>query len=306
MHRFLLDTLRLAVGSVNDTSRVSALQASLGRLGVQLKNLSPAPHRKKTRALRALPAIVVEELYDLANPESTRNPFRTESARWRNFCIILAMRHQGLRSAEVLLQPVSAIKHQIHPQTGKPTYWLNVDTRYEDNDPRWSRPPRIKTNNSIRQIPVTAELAEYFQYYESSFRGRHAHPMLFVNPAGAPLSGQAVLDIFAAVSKVLSEPARKALIANMRDPVIRAHDLRHTCAVLMLTRFRKSGIDDVEAQQRLKAFFGWSYTSQMPRHYARAYYETRLAAVWHQTFDANLQTLRSLDTEQEVWSGVRS
>lgn len=305
-NRFLFDVMQLGIGVEKDNARVVSAHASLVRLGLQLKNLSPSPRKKSTHALRALPSVVIEELYDVANPESPRNPFRTDKARWRNFCIVLAMLHQGLRTAEVLLQPVGAIKHQVHPGTGEIVHWLNVDTRYEDEDPRWSRRPKIKTENSIRQIPVAPELAEYFQYYEGSFRGRQSHPMLFVNPSGGALSGQAVLDIFSTLSRALSDDARQTLIDNMRDPVIRAHDLRHTCAVLMLTRFRESGIDDAEAQPRLRAFFGWSYSSEMPRHYARAYYETRLGAVWQQNFDANIEILRTIDTERETWAGVRS
>jgi len=80
----------------------------------------------------------------------------------------------------------------------------------------------------------------------------------------------------------------------MRTPTITSHDLRHTCAVIRLAHLRASGIPEEESLQKLRAFFGWSYTSIMPRLYARAYWERHIADVWHDQFDAHVEALRSL------------
>ncbi|MTH94963.1 hypothetical protein [Roseibium sp. RKSG952] len=75
-NRFLFDVMQLGIGVEKDNAWVVSAHASLVRLGLQLKNLSPSPRKKSTHALRALPSVVIEELYDIANPESPRNPQR--------------------------------------------------------------------------------------------------------------------------------------------------------------------------------------------------------------------------------------
>lgn len=54
-------------------------------------------------------------------------------------------------------------------------------------------------------------------------------------------------------------------------------------------------LDVVENRyEKLRVFFGWSRTSLMPHHYARAYFEDRLATVWQDSFDLHIETLRKL------------
>ena len=52
------------------------------------------------------------------------------------------------------------------------------------------------------------------------------------------------------------------------------------------------------AINKLRVFFGWSETSQMPRHYARAYFESGLADVWNDSYDTFVETLRDLQGKQ--------
>lgn len=82
-------------------------------------------------------------------------------------------------------------------------------------------------------------------------------------------------------------------------PKITPHDLRHTCAVVRLSHFRDAGLGEHEALERLRAFFGWSHTSQMPRHYARAYFESKLSEVWRDDFDAHISAIRNLASKRE-------
>lgn len=49
-----------------------------------------------------------------------------------------------------------------------------------------------------------------------------------------------------------------------------------------------------DALQRMRAFFGWSRTSEMPLRYARTVFEDRLASVWKDEFDERVSVLRSL------------
>jgi hypothetical protein len=48
------------------------------------------------------------------------------------------------------------------------------------------------------------------------------------------------------------------------------------------------------AIEQLRPFFGWSRDSEMPRLYARTYFEAQVAKVWRDDFDARVEFLRSV------------
>jgi hypothetical protein len=73
--------------------------------------------------------------------------------------------------------------------------------------------------------------------------------------------------------------------------------LRHTCAVTRLNALRKHGVGEEDALSKLRVFFGWSHGSQMPRHYARAYWEAELGRVWNDAFDEHVEALREIESQ---------
>lgn len=75
------------------------------------------------------------------------------------------------------------------------------------------------------------------------------------------------------------------------------HDCRHTSAVVRMTRYKEAGFDIAESEEKLRLYFGWSKTSDMPRHYAKAYFETSLAEVWNEKFDHYVDALRNINPE---------
>jgi len=281
--------------AANDARLLGCLKADIAAWQTRYRNFSINPRPVRIHTLRALPAAVIEEIYALFEPESIRNPFRSKMQRWRNYCILLAMLHQGLRRGEALLLPVNSIKSGIDERTLSTRHWINVQHLFEDDDPRFCDPPSIKNAQSIRQIPISAELANIFQAFIANYRGKSPYPQLFLNSQREPLGTRGLSKIFQIASQSLSPAARQTLIDNMRTPTITSHDLRHTCAVIRLAHLRASGIPEEESLQKLRAFFGWSYTSIMPRLYARAYWERHIADVWHDQFDAHVEALRSLE-----------
>lgn len=292
---FLKSTLDRLVQTSSEAHRIEEMHAFLLRLERLYSSLKPLKKRRPL-TLRALPAVVIEDLYEIIEPNSPRNPFRTERARWRNFILVILLLHQGLRRGEALLLPSDAIKEGHDPDTGEIRYWINItfsDASIADDR---AEKPSIKTPASVRQIPVANELAQIINTFTSNWRGKQPHPFLISNAQGKPLSTRYVGVVFEKISQQFSPEARHALKDNMREPKINAHDLRHTCAVVRLTHFLDSGIQMDEAVERLRAFFGWAYASQMPRHYARAYFENRLAAVWQDSFDAHVEALKRLDS----------
>ncbi|WP_374377737.1 tyrosine-type recombinase/integrase [Dongia sp.] len=263
--------------------------ANLLRLQQLYRQLAPTPP-KPPAPIRALPAVVIEDLYEIFSPESERNPFRSPPGRWRNFLLYLLLLHLGLRRGESLILPADAIKDDYDPATGEVRYWISiVGTPYED-DPRQSV-PRIKTAASYRHLPISAALLNLTNTYVQNYRKRCPHAFMLNSQMDKPLSAQSVNHIFGVATECLSERARKAL-SDRGKLTVTPHDLRHTAAVIRLAKYVESGLELDHAIEKLRVFFGWSPTSQMPRHYARAYFETNLAEVWEERFDDYVDAMR--------------
>jgi len=208
--------------------------------------------------------------------------------------VFLLLLHLGLRRGEALILPADAVKDDYDPVSGELRYWLNVDeTPYDDEDPRYDA-PGLKTEHSRRQLPVSREIVTVADVVVTSYRGRPGHAYLLTSQKGGPLAARSLHEVFERVTGHLSGRARRAL-ADRGSAGVSAHDLRHTCAVHRLRRYLNGGDDMDKAIEKLRVFFGWSEASEMPRHYARAYFETGLAEIWNEHYDAYVETLRSIE-----------
>jgi integrase len=265
------------------------MHANLLRLQRLYYQLAPTPPRPPA-PIRALPAGVIEELYDIFRPDSARNPFRTEATRWRNFLLFVLLLHLGLRRGEVLILTADAVKDDFDPAIGGTRYWIDIqETPYED-DPRHSA-PSIKTVASRRQLPVSAEVLNLIDTCVQNHRGRCRHGFMFNSQKGRPLSVQSVARILRIATEALSERGRKLLSDHGHDRVT-PHHLRHTAAVFRLSGYVSAGLELDLAIEKLRVFFGWSPGSPMPRYYARAYFETKLAEIWEEKFDDYVDVIR--------------
>lgn len=136
--------------------------------------------RNAPEPIRSLPASTVEALYQLLDPESGNNPFPRIRTRWRIYVAFILMLHQGLRRGEVLLLPADAVKSGYDARLGRDRSWINIrENDYEDSDqdPRHSK-PGIKTQASVRQIPISETTARIVQLYADNYRGRAQHSYL--------------------------------------------------------------------------------------------------------------------------------
>ncbi|MER9425515.1 hypothetical protein NKI88_24135 [Mesorhizobium sp. M0317] len=78
---FVTDMLRHAGNSSG--ARADEIEAKLLKLETLYRQLTPNP-KKPPPPIRALPPLVIEDLYEIFRPDSPRNPFRTDTLRWRN------------------------------------------------------------------------------------------------------------------------------------------------------------------------------------------------------------------------------
>lgn len=278
----------LSASSANDYSKVHSRLLRLDRLYSQVSPARPKP----PAAIRALPAAVVEDLYEIFSPLSTRNPFRTSALQWRNFLMFLLMLHLGLRRGEIAILPADAIKSGFDMVSGEEKFWLNVaENPYGDEDSRFNA-PSLKTAHSRRQLPLTEEIVSVSDVVLSNYRQRVPHSYLFGSQHNKALSLRSIHRVFEVATQSLSPAAKNELAAHNRSGVT-AHDLRHTCAVYRLGRYVSLGDGLDLAIEKLRIFFGWAPSSPMPRHYARAYFESDSADMWDETYDRLIETLRS-------------
>ncbi len=290
--QFILETTRRLY-------RTSDLYAVLGGHLSRFELLNSHLHvgkRRRPERIRSLPAVVVETLYGLLDPESPSNPYRTAARKWRVYALFILLLHQGLRPGEVLVLPTDVIKEQPDPLQNRVRYWMTVRyNEYEEeaSDPRYSK-PSIKNALSVRQIPVSEPTAQIVNRYIEGYRGKPNHSFLMNSQKRLPLSPEGVKDIFQSITASLPPKVRKALRDHTGKDNITAHDLRHTCAVVRLNQMLSQGVERGDALERMRVFFGWSKDSEMPLRYARAVFEERLAAVWNSKFDERVEILRNL------------
>ena len=187
-----------------------------------------------------------------------------------------------------------AVKESSSIQSQGVRCWLDVvENPYEHSDSR-ADAPSIKNANSVRQIPVSDSIVSVIETYTANYRGRPQHSFLFSSQEGKPLSKRSINAIFSVLSEHLSKDAMQELCERRKLKSLTPHALRHTCAVIRLTHLIDAGVEMDLALQKLRVFFGWARPSLMPHHYARAYFEDRLATVWHDSFDLHVVALRKL------------
>jgi integrase len=289
--RFITELLnRLATNTTSHTS-IADLQSRLKRVDLLFAGLEVG-RRRRSESVRSLPAEVIEALYEVVDPTSGSNPFRNAPMRWRVFTGYVLLLHQGLRRGELLSLPVDPVKSDFDKRVQRERSWLTVRYNPYEDDLRYSR-PAIKTVDSVRQIPISDSVVTIIDEYAANYRGRPAHSFFLNSQKGRPLSTEALTKAFVKITSSLPKSALKVLYERTLTDSVSPHDLRHTCAVYRLKQFLEK-VDMREAVQLMRAFFGWSRSSDMPLRYARAAIEDRLATVWRTEFDERVDVLRHL------------
>jgi integrase len=293
---------RDAVGFVREISerltRTPEMSSRLADVTVRLERLDRmygqlrVGKRTNVNFVRALPASVLSELYELVQPGARSNPFKSTEAQWRAYSTFLLLLHLGLRRGEALTLQADSLKTERTP-TGR-QFWLNVKTSdAQADDPRYST-PSIKTISSIRQIPVSPIIAEAFYTYLENYRGRQDHPFFLSSARGRPLSAEGVNHFFKILSNSLSPSKLQILRDRTGMASISPHDMRHTAAVVRMKQLLSRGDPMPEALQKMRSYFGWTMTSSMPLLYAKAAFEDRLTTVWNDEFDDRVAMILEL------------
>ncbi|MDO8261784.1 MAG: site-specific integrase [Gallionella sp.] len=273
-------------------NRMADIRERMGRLDRLYLGLRP--FRKRLGAqLRAIPRMVVLEMLDAVTPGSPTNPFKQTATQWRAYSLVTLLLFQGVRRGEMLSLRADFLKSERDPRTGAMRWRMSVRTNEAEDDTRKSL-PSIKTAQSIRTIPVTPQTAEGLLVYSENYRGKVDHPYFLSSMRDLPLSLEGVSKLLQKLSTALSPAARVELLDLTEAKYLTAHALRHTCAVVRMKQLLANGQTTEQAMAQLRSFFGWSKTSVMPLHYAKAALDERLNETWNDKLDDRLELFRNL------------
>lgn len=289
---FVRDTCQRLERNPAIGNKMAGIQERIGRLDNLYLGLRPYKPRYG-RKPRAIPRIVISELLEAIQPESPKNPFSAESTKWRVLVLVNLLLLQGLRRGEALSLPADFLKFEKDPRTGTTKWRLSVRTNEFEDDSR-ADPPSIKTVDSIRTIPIAEKTAHAFLTYSDNFRGKVDHKYYLSSVRSLPMSLEGATKSLEKLSQCLSEQAKSELFYLTGARVIRPHALRHTSAVIRMKQLLSMGNTPEQAMMHMRSFYGWSKTSVMPLHYAKAALDERLNESWNDEFDGRLEILRSL------------
>jgi hypothetical protein len=199
-------------------------------------------------AANAFTPAKLHDFIDLVHPLSSRNPFRHESARMRNWVLINLLARAGLRLDEALALHCRCLEAETDPQTGCVSYRLHVKPVRG-----YGRPGRL--------VPLSPSLAALIKGYVDR-RSICGSDQLLADARGRLISRAAAGRIFERVSKALtgadSAPPNACVGTNgMMTP----RNLHLHGALVRCKQFLKLGLTRDEAIQAANALLGWEGSS---------------------------------------------
>ena len=285
---FIIDTTtEISIRRGRSKIKNEQIFRELTNLTTLYRFLKPNKYLKLIRT-RSIPNNVLDKLLDIVSPNSDKNPFRTRKLAHRNYIVVSLLYQMGLRRGELLNLRTDSFKSEYCKYERRQMFWLNVKESNEI-DPR-NISPRLKNEFSPRQIPMSEQLFMSCHSFISNWRGKCSHGYLISSSNGLPLSERGLNSLFTTLSSRFTEQACEMLKQLIAEYSITPHALRHSSAVYRINAYREMGIEMNEAEALLRVFFGWSPSSKMPLHYARAYYEERVNTVWSKRFDIRIET----------------
>ena len=239
-----------------------------------LKSLRPSKFRKENdtssfdedyksltlnESLRAL---------DVVRPDSSENPWKNESLRYRNQLLINMFEATGCRRGELLKIRVSDVK--THPKNGR--RYLTVRSRVDLDDDRLDR-PEAKTLG--RHVPMDKRLSELYDNYvihhRSNANGAERIPYLFVTH-----------NHRAAVNHALSTSAVNKICREISEVVgfrVHPHAFRHSWndkfSKSADKRIAEGGTSEAKSESDRQKLMGWREGSKMAQKYSKRHDDKR-------------------------------
>jgi integrase len=210
----------------------------------------------------------MERVLDIVRPESSDNPWKNKSLKYRNQLIVNLFEATGCRRGELLKIRIQDVKSS--PKNGRRYVTLRTKVDLEDN-----RSDRPEGKTLSRNVPLDRRLSDmyddYLIYHRSEVKGAEHIPYLFVTH-----------DHFNSVNNALSIASVNKLCREIADVVgfrVHPHAFRHSWndrfseyADKQIAKGRVSAEKSESDRQKL---MGWHEGSKMALYYSRRHSDKR-------------------------------
>lgn len=216
---------------------------------------------------KSLSSTEMSAVLDMVRPDSSRNPWKRGSIRYRNYLIIHMYEALGIRRGELLKIRIDDVK--THPRNGRRYVTVRSKTDLEDN-----RADRPEAKTLGRNIPMDKRLSDMFDdyviYHRSNVKGVEKVPYLFV-PHGDSFK-KSGLSI-SSVDKIMRE------ISQSVNFNVNAHAFRHSWndkySEYADRKIAEGRTTHNKAESDRLKLMGWSETSEMAKWYSQRYERRR-------------------------------
>lgn len=260
---------------VKSPDKLKAAQIQLEGMEKAFKIHGKTPYRTANKDKIGLPLDLRAEFLDIINPvqENTKNPWKGELVRWRNYCLFLTMILGGNRKGESLCLKLNHFKLTGSAHIRKYFEIIKEDTM-KSGYPR-TEIPSIKTKG--RQVELSDDLAAIFEYYITKIRPK------FKN---APKSNYMFLSLRDGqpLSVVTPNESLKTLVKKhpQFEKILSPHILRNTFHDFLDEKLESTFKNQGPiAKQAIKSSIqeyagGWSSGSAMVNRYPKGSIQRRV------------------------------
>ncbi|WP_199287495.1 tyrosine-type recombinase/integrase [Photobacterium chitinilyticum] len=210
----------------------------------------------------------VLRVLDVVRPDSSDNPWKNESLRYRNQLIINMLEAIGLRRGELLKVRPSDVKK--HPKNGR--RYLTIRSKVDLDDTRSDR-PEAKTLG--RHVPMDKRLSDmydnYLIHHRSNANGAEFIPYLFVTHNHRTSINQALST--ATVNKICRE------ISEVVGFRVHPHAFRHSWNDKFSKhadkRIAEGKVSEAKSESDRQKLMGWHEGSKMAQKYSKRHDDKR-------------------------------
>lgn len=253
---------------------------------------------------RSLEPIQKIRVLDAVHPDSSENPWKSESLRYRNQLIVNMLFATGCRRGELLKIRVKTDDHSsdIRKRDKDGRYFVMLRSQTDNTDQRRHR-PEGKTKG--RFVPMDKRLAEMYEnyliYHRPNATGSEHIEYLFVThnhkiKTNAALSLTQVNKIFREISEV---------VGFKIDP----HGARHTWndeySAYADRRIAEGKTTEKKSESDRQKLMGWSEDSKQARRYARRHEDKRAMEMALDLQEEQSTTINSIvqQRDEDLWTG---
>ncbi|MCF4171939.1 tyrosine-type recombinase/integrase [Vibrio sp. McD22-P3] len=253
---------------------------------------------------RSLKPIQKIRVLDVVHPDSSENPWKSESLRYRNQLIVNMLFAIGCRRGELLKIRVKTDDHpsDIRKRDKDGRHFVMIRSQTDNTDKR-KRRPEGKTKG--RFVPMDKRLVDMYQNYLIHHRpnatGSEHIEYLFVThnhktQTNAALSLAQVNKIFREISEV---------VGFSIDP----HGTRHTWndefSAYVDKRIAEGKTTEKKSEADRQKLMGWDENSKMAKLYARRHEDKRAMEMALNLQEEHSTTINSIvqQRDEDLWTG---